>query len=501
MNKHEYDVVIIGSGAGGGTVADRLVPLAEQGARIALIEAGPHYSHEHFTQREIEMTGLLWYGGGWPIENGSITVASGKGVGGSTIMYTGVTFRLPDEVYEEWNVPGISKQDLEPRFAKLWEELNVIKPGDDMINDNNRLFREGCEKLGWPVEKITLNLKGCEQHGFCNLGCATGGKQGTMEVQIPRAVEGGIDLVPNCRVDKISDRTVYATVDPTPPDTAPGPWPEGETIIKAKRIVLCAGSPSSPAIMLRSGFGEQLKALGSFFTLHPALTVYGIYPEPIKNYKGFPKTYYTPKFSGSHNYFIETAFYYPFVSTKHLGLWGRSLKDVMKCYPRFMTQIILNHDPAVPENRITVDKKGACHMLYEIRKESIDSLCHAQAQATRIFFAAGCEKVIMPCADRRVFDAGEVEDNKLESFISPKNFLSIRTPLSSAHPQGGCKMGTDPDYSVTDSVGRVHGHPWLYVADASLFPRSSHVNPYLTIMALADRVAENIRETRDEWAI
>ena len=94
----EYDVVIVGTGAGGGTVADRLIPLARKGAKIAMLEAGPHYTREYFTQREIEMTGLLWYGGAWPVEDGSITLAAGKGVGGSTIMYTGVTFRLPDEV-------------------------------------------------------------------------------------------------------------------------------------------------------------------------------------------------------------------------------------------------------------------------------------------------------------------------------------------------------------------------------------------------------------------
>ena len=55
-------------------------------------------------------------------------------------------------------------------------------------------------------------------------------------------------------------------------------------------------------------------------------------------------------------------------------------------------------------------------------------------------------------------------------------------------------MGSDPSDSVTDSYGRVHGHPWLSVADASLFPNSLEINPYVTIMALADRVAQRIRE-------
>jgi choline dehydrogenase-like flavoprotein len=72
-------------------------------------------------------------------------------------------------------------------------------------------------------------------------------------------------------------------------------------------------------------------------------------------------------------------------------------------------------------------------------------------------------------------------------------------PIASAHPQGGCRMGTDPATSVTNEFGQVHDMPWLHVADASLFPTSSHVNPYLTIMALADRVAEHLTATKDEW--
>jgi choline dehydrogenase-like flavoprotein len=493
MNRREYDIVIVGSGAGGGTVAERLSPLARQGARIALLESGPRYPRDYFTQREIEMTGLLWHGGAWPVKDGSITLAAGRGLGGSTIIYTGVTFRLPPGVCEEWAVPGLEYQDLQPRFERLEQELNVIEPGSDMVNDNNRLFKEGCDKLGWPVRKIRLNLKGCEQQGFCNLGCSLGAKQGTMEVQIPRAEAAGVEIIPNCHVDRVGEGKLWALSAEAPAGTLPGPWPSGPVEIRAKIIVLAAGSPGTPAILLRSGLQAELPLLGHFLTLHPALTLYGIYPQPIKNYRGFPKTYYTDKFSASHHYYIETAFYYPFVSTKHLGLWGRELKEVMKAYPRFMTMIVLNHDPARAENRITLDQAGHPQLDYTLAPESVASLCHAQAQATRIFFAAGCEKVVMPCADRMVFAPGEVPDERLEDFISPRNFIPIKMPLSSAHPQGGCRMGRDRGDSVTDAWGRVHGRPGLFVADASLFPRSSHVNPYLTIMALAERVAEKVK--------
>lgn len=489
----EYDLVIAGSGAGGGTVAERLAPLVRQGLRIALLESGPHYTRDYFTQREIEMMSLLWQNGAWPTKNGAVTLAAGRGVGGSTMMYTGVTFRLPDDVCEEWAVPGLTPDDLRPRFERLEKELSVAEPGPEMVNGNNRLFLEGCTRLGYKTETLKLNLNGCQQNGFCNLGCISGGKQSTLEVQIPRAVAAGVDLIPNCHVESVADRRLEVTVRPSPPGAHEGPLAPGSHVIQAGRVVLAAGMPGSPGILLRSGFGDRLPALGRYITLHPALTVSGLYPEPIKNYRGFPKTYFTPDFSRSHGYYVETAFYYPFVTTKHLGLWGRDLVETMKQYQNMMTVIILNHDRAREENCVRLGPEGRPELDYTLSEASKRALCHAQVTATRIFFAAGCHTAIMPCADRRVFRAGEVPDNALEDFIGMRNFREITVPIASAHPQGGCRMGLDPRSSVTSPEGRVHGTDWLYVADGSLFPESSHVNPYLTIMALADRVADSLR--------
>jgi len=492
--KCEYDVIIIGSGAGGGTVAERLIPLAESGARIAILEAGPHYTREYFTQREIEMMSLFWFGGAWPTKDRSVFLMSGKAVGGSTLMYSGATFRLPEDVFQEWSVPGIESEDLNPRYDRFEKDLNVIEPDEHMFNDNNRLFKKACDKLGLSVKKLRLNLRDCEEQGFCNLGCSKGAIQGTTRVQLPKATAAGIELIPNCTVEKLSEGAVFAEVKPAPPGTQPNTLPAGKVEFKAKRILLAAGSPGTPAILLKSGFHKEFPNLGRYITMHPTLTAYGIYPEPIKNYRGLPHLYYTPEFSRSHGYIIESHFYYPFVSTKHLGLWGRDLKDTMKHYNQLMTMIILNHDLALPDNRIKLNRNGEIKLHYKINSKTIESFCHAQAQAAKIFFAAGCEKVIMPCADRMVFRPNDVPDGKLESFISSKNFILNKVSLSSAHPQGGCRMGTDEKDSVTNCWGQVHNHPWLYVADASLFPKSSHVNPYLTIMALADRVGERILE-------
>ena len=88
--------------------------------------------------------------------------------------------------------------------------------------------------------------------------------------------------------------------------------------------------------------------------------------------------------------------------------------------------------------------------------------------------------------------------DRIEALMSRDRLKPGRVSLASAHVMGGCRAGTDPADSVTDHWGQVHGAPWLYVADASIFPRCSEVNPYITIMALADRIAEHIRGNASE---
>src|SRR5260370_1432521 len=106
-------------------------------------------------------------------------------------------------------------------------------------------------------------------------------------------------------------------------------------------------------------------------------------------------------------------------------------------------------------------------------------------------FAAGAVRVHAPFADPPLIAAGDAA--RLDELIARRHWLEGRVTVSAAHLMGGCGMGSGSVDSVTDSWGRVHGMPWLRVADASLFPDSLEINPYVTIMALADRVAEGIR--------
>ena len=354
----ECDVAIIGSGAGGGVIAKELAPLCKKGLRILLLESGPYVTREYFDQTEENMTPLYWDRGGTSTKDGAMTIAQGRCVGGSTTFFTGTTFRIPKPVLDKWNIPDLALNDLDPRYQRLEEELSVHELTDQYINKNNRYFKKGMDNLGWSGGPLRINTSNaCKPYGYCNLGCASGGKQGTMEVQIPKAMTQGVEMIPNCHVTGIGERELWARMSPAPKGSHPNHHPQGDYHIKARLVYVCAGALRSPALLLQSRLAVMSPWLGKNITFHPAMIVYGIHPEEIAGHRGFPKAYYCDEFSKSDRYLLETCFYYPFVAAKNVGAWGEEEKEVMADYHKLMAILILHHDEALPHNRIKTRAK------------------------------------------------------------------------------------------------------------------------------------------------
>lgn len=490
MPERIFDIVIVGSGAGGGTVAKELSRLAAKGLRIAVLEWGPKLREDEFTGRELEMASRLYFdAGGFLTRDKSMTLAFAKLYGGSTVVYTGTSLTLPKETHERWGVPGLEYDDLRRRSEKYLTENNVHKLDPSLVNDNNRLFREACEKLGYRVEQFPINVKGCHGAGLCNLGCPNAAKQGTNRVQLPEAERNGVTVVTNCKVDTVEDHWIHAQVK-NPGFGEPSVWEEGHYRIRAETVVVCAGAINSPALLLRSGMGEKLPALGRYFTAHPALILVGQHEQAITNYSGHPKSYYCDEFTETKGFLLETCMYFPFVTAKNLAGFGEEHSALLRHMDRLQMILVLALDPPRAENRVTIDRNGDPVVDYEISEQVLDSLLESMKASTRIFFAAGAKRVHAPAGKK--FFIERDEQDALDDLILREKMLPGRVSISSAHLMGGCRMGADAETSVTDSWGRVHGTDWLYVADSSLFPRCSEINPYVTIMALADRVAEGV---------
>jgi choline dehydrogenase-like flavoprotein len=163
----------------------------------------------------------------------------------------------------------------------------------------------------------------------------------------------------------------------------------------------------------------------------------------------------------------------------------------MRAFPRLQMILVLACDRATPDNRVAVDRTGAPVVHYRFTEETIGALVRGAKASAKIFFAAGAVRVHAPFADPPLIAAGDAA--RLDELIVRRHWQEGRVTVSAAHLMGGCGMGSGSVDSVTDAWGRVHGIPWLRVADASLFPDALEINPYVTIMALADRVAEGIR--------
>ena len=493
MTELSYDVVIIGSGAGGGTVAAELADLCRQGKRVVLFEQGARIRDDAFTGNELDMAAALYEdGGGFMNAQGTMTLTFGRAYGGSTVVYTGTSLVAPQRVIDEWAVPGLEWNDVAERSRKYAEQNNVhlLEPG--LINDNNRLFAEGARQAGFHAEQFPLNLRGCLGSSLCNLGCPNLAKQGTHRVQLPAAERAGVEVVTRAEALRVEERAVVIRVAAaTPGDKGhAGEWEPGEYRVRAGTLISAGGSIGSSALLLRSGLGARLPLLGKRFTCHPAHILVAEHAAPITNDVGHPKSFFVDR-AQQEGFVLETCMYFPFTTAKNLTGFGYEHSRIMHAFPRLQMILVLACDRAVADNRIEVDRAGRPVVHYHFTSDVVRSLVRATRASAKIFFAAGAVRVHAPSARPHIIEAAEQE--RLDRRINENYFIEGTTTLSAAHLMGGCAMGRDLTDSVTDSWGKVHGLPWLRVADSALFPDALQINPYLTIMALADRAAEAVK--------
>jgi choline dehydrogenase-like flavoprotein len=474
-------------------VAQELGPMVRDGLRILVLEQGARLEDHEFTGDELDMAEALYTdAGGFVTAEGTMTLAFGRTYGGSTAVYTGTSLIAPERVIRQWNVPELSHADVRGRSERFATQDNVHFLEASEINDNNRLFVEGCEKAGYEARHFPLNLKGCRGSSLCNLGCPNQAKQGTDRVQLPAAERNGVEVVTRAEVTRIEDRAVIVRVSEKPPGAKglPSTWEPGEYRVRAGVVIVAGGAVGSSALLLRSALPARLPRLGEGFTGHPAHILVAEHAHDISNDVGHPKSYYMDR-AAQDRYVLETCMYFPFVTAKNLSGFGVHHSRLMRAFPRLQMILVLACDRAVPGNRVSVDRTGQPVVHYHLTPEVITALVKATRAAARIFFAAGAVRVHAPSALPPLIEA-ELAD-RVEDLIDERHFEPGTISVSAAHLMGGCGMGRTAADSVTDGWGRVHGIPWLRVADSSLFPDSLEINPYLTVMALADRAAQAVR--------
>ncbi len=188
----EADVVIVGTGAGGGTAAERL---AQAGLSVVMVEDGVLRTSDAFTMREREAYRDLYQEGGLrATRDGAISILQGRSVGGTTTVNWTASFRTPDRTLDHWTqrhgVRGLSPAEMAPWFDRAEARLGIA-PWAVPPNTHNSLLRQGCERLGWHWGVIPRNVVDCWNIGYCGLGCPTNAKQSMLVTTIPAALDLG----------------------------------------------------------------------------------------------------------------------------------------------------------------------------------------------------------------------------------------------------------------------------------------------------------------------
>jgi choline dehydrogenase-like flavoprotein len=490
----EADVVIIGSGAGGGVAAEIL---AGSRLRVIIVEEGPLRSTGDFHMKESEAYPDLYQeSAARKTADKSINILQGRCVGGSTTVNWTSSFRTPPSTLACWQ-SRFGLEDCTPENLRPWFELVERRLGihewTEEPNRNNLALRTGAGVLGIEVRNIRRNVRGCWNLGYCGMGCPTNAKQSMLVTTLPFALEHGAKLYSRLRAERLrmkGDQVVG--VDCVAMD-ANGIHPRGVWVfVRARHVVLAAGAIGSPALLLRSGVPDPRGLIGRRTFLHPTVVSAALMPDVVAAYRGAPQSVYSDHFldtqpvEGPMGYKLESAPLHPVLFGTTLHGYGEEHRRLMEQFAHAQVLLALLRDgfhEQSPGGTVTLRDDGTPVLDYPLNDFVWEGARRALSSMTELQFAAGAQRVFAVHEDCRGWSTwAEAKQGIASLRMEP---LTMR--VVSAHVMGGCGMGKDAERSVTNSHGRPHNFGGLSVADGSLFPTSIGANPQESIYGLVAR--------------
>jgi choline dehydrogenase-like flavoprotein len=499
----EVDLVIVGCGAGGATLMQRL---ARAGWRVVALDAGPFWDPDKdWVSDELGSHHLYWtdprvIAGSDPVPLGSNN--SGRGVGGSMVHYAGYTPRFHPSDFATYSNDGvgadwpISYDDLRDYYATIEAELPVA--GEDWpwgdphtyphrahpISANGMTLQKGCVELGIPVRVGPVaiangrfgNRPHCIYRGFCLQGCKVNAKASPLITHVPDALAHGAEV----RADSVVSRVVVD--DDTGRATGVVYWRDGVERFQRARMVAVAGySIETPRLLLLSatkrwseGLGNDHDQLGRYLMVQGAPQTAGRFDEEVRVWKGPPPEVSTEHFyetdrgaSYKRGFSIQTVAPLPITYAEHVtaqGHWGYALREYMRDYVHWSTLGALCEFLPRPDNRVTLAEQKDRYGL------PVAKFSYSQGDN---------DKALMDAATR-------VMTEILEAAGAGETITIDRY----AHLVGGARMSASPEKGVVDASHRVWGIDNLLITDGSVLPTQGSANPALTIMALAARCAD-----------
>lgn len=488
----DVDVVVIGSGCGGATLAKEV---AAAGRSVLILERGGYYSAARgdFDQRGDDMLARLDGGRGLDTsENGQLALTYGNCVGGASVHYWADSWRIPADRcrrYADLGVEGHSEEDLAGDYERIERDLNIHRATPDLYNRMNLLFDQGAKRLGWAVEPVPQARKGCVKSGHCYQGCSFDAKMSQLVTHIPAALSSGAKLFADCRVDAIltDDRGRANGVHASFLDRRTGK-PSGHSLhVRTRAVVLAAGGFGSAVIWLRSKLPDRSGQVGKNFCCNPVSQVHAIFPDPVEQWTSIPTATGTKDFRLARtdgDRYVEGGFLLhpnqlqPEFLAALLPGFGVEHRRLMDLLPR-MGGTISWIDDELP-GEITLDRTGRPVYRYRVRGMDELKLRDSMKKGALLLLAAGATEVIVPDPV-----GTRIRDEKEVAILDRIDISEGAMLFAAPHPAGALRMGSDPRTSVVKSNHEAHEVPGLFVADPSAFPLPPSVDPSLGIMAWA----------------
>ena len=504
--QEEVDLVVIGAGAGGSVLTQRL---ARAGWRIVTFDAGPFWDPDaDWVSDERASHRLYWtdprqIGGSDPVPLGSNN--SGRGVGGSMVHFAGYAPRFHPSDFRTATNDGVGADwpidypDLRPYYQTIEAELPVA--GQDWpwgdphgyphhahpVGGNGEIFLRGAERLGIEarVGPVAIangrfgNRPHCIYRGFCLQGCKVNAKASPLITHIPDALVHGAEIRANCHVTKVlmDDRTGRATGVTYVKD--------GREYRQPARMVAVAGySIETPRLLLLStsprwpdGLGNEHDQVGRYLMVQGAPQTAGRFADEVRMYKAPPPEVTSEQFYETdptkpykRGWAIQTVSPLPITWSEHVaaqGHWGETLREYMRDFVHWATLGALCEFLPLPGNRVTLAAETDRHGL---------PVAH--------FSYSQCEN------DSQLVDAAQ---SVMEDLLRAAGADEVMTIKRYAHLVGGARMAARPQDGVVDAQQRIFGTENVYVCDGSVLPTQGSANPALTIMALAARLADHLK--------
>eukprot|EP00002_Diphylleia_rotans_P019427 TRINITY_DN3760_c0_g1_i3.p1 TRINITY_DN3760_c0_g1~~TRINITY_DN3760_c0_g1_i3.p1 ORF type:complete len:698 (+),score=147.73 TRINITY_DN3760_c0_g1_i3:2377-4470(+) len=490
-----YDVVVVGSGCGGGVVASEL---AQAGYRVLVLEKSTYIPRSDMTLLEYESMAKMYENGGViATEEGSVSIFAGSTFGGGSTINWSASLRTPKHVTDEWATEHGCTYFATPKFQEsldFVEQRLGVHDTQTVHSTNNETLKRGCDRLQYNYKVIPRNAPGSHSCGFCPFGCKSGEKQSAVQTFLADAAQAGADFMVQAFVERVLRENGQACGVVVSLATGQ------RFVVRSKVVCVSAGSIHTPAVLLRSKIENA--NIGKHLRLHPVSMVYGFMQEQTRPWDGCMMSIVCKQFEQRHGGFygslIETPPTHP-GSAGAIISWKSSeqLRADMLRYTNMAVLIVLVRDR--DSGTVTIDQDGRPRLSYNISDHDLGSLREGMEGGLRILAAAGAEKISSVLWKDPSFcpTSTDPNDPQLERYvrkIRKAKYVPTAYPLYSAHQMGSCRMGRDRATSVLQQTGEAWDVRNLFVADASVFPTSSGVNPMITTYAIAHSVAQNIKQ-------